>query len=424
MSVLRTIQTIILWILYLPVVGVTYVIAWLDRKVKFSLPFPRDVEELANKKDWCINELKQTGALPVDAVVTNYNVKSINQDLIFRSNAGFIEITYTQNSEPKTLKCFAKFAPTVGTVWNRTIFNLQLNHIKEANFNAHFVGMAGEVPAPKVYYAKCAIFTGNLCLITECMADSMEHEEGKESNFTWQHMRAMLNGMATLHAKFWMDKSSRMKYVMPIEPSTVYLFDSMVWFSWSKAARKILVKSWVHSNEYQTVLHGDARIGNMMFPKAEGVGRFVFFDWQAVRKGRAVYDLAYFLVLSLTTPRRLQDEQKCLDTYYQLLVEKGVKEYTRQEMDADYKHACLCVLVLLSLPMLSGEASAEGYGKKVFAWGMNIWRERMVAKFTEFDYQWVAANYGMSEAEARGAAQEMLTVIDNRLKGLEQGANL
>ncbi|MBL8951407.1 MAG: phosphotransferase [Myxococcaceae bacterium] len=47
----------------------------------------------------------------------------------------------------------------------------------------------------------------------------------------------------------------------------------------------------------RSVLHGDARVGNMLFPTVPR-GRFVLFDWQAVRTGRAEFDVAYFLMLS------------------------------------------------------------------------------------------------------------------------------
>lgn len=171
-------------------------------------------------------------------------------------------------------------------------------------------------------------------------------------------------------------------------------------------------------NEFQTILHGDARIGNMMFPKDENHGRFVLIDWQAVRKGRAVYDLAYFLILSLTIENRKLVKESSIENYYNYLVTNGVSDYTKDELLEDYKHACLCVLVLLSLPLLSGEASVEGEGTKIFVWGMSIWRERMQIKFSDFDYAWLAKNYSLTETKARDAVNEMLNVIDARVKSL------
>lgn len=420
MSLLRNIKTTILWCLYLPIVGGTFLVVWLDRKLKFTLPFPRDVEELKQKQEWCINRLKQRGILPANAVVNDYHVTALNQDMIFRSNAGIIRIEYSLNGASKTRQLFAKFAPNVGSVWNRTIFNLQLNHIKEIDFNNLFVKTDRQVPSPEVYVAEMSVLTGNLCLITEYMGDCIEHKDSIYKDFTPEHLELVLQNMATLHARFWNCTEERMKKVLPIDDNTVYLFDSMVAFSWSKAARKILVQSWQQMNRQQTIVHGDARIGNMMFPKSETEGRFVFIDWQAVRKGVGVYDLAYFLVLSLAPEHRAQVEKQCLESYHRHLTAKGVIDYSFTKMMQDYQHACLCVLVLLSLPFLSGEASAEGDGAKIFAWGMGVWRDRLQAKFKEFDYNWMADNYQLSEPQSRETVNEMLNVISERLIEIEK----
>ena len=410
------IQTFLLICIYLPSIALHYIVVWIDRTIGISLPFPRNIADLSKKQEWCIGELKKCGLIPANARVLAYKVTPLNQEIIFRSNAGVVEINFELNGEPKTVKCFAKFAPVSGTIWNRTIFNIQLNHIKETLFNRHFVMAGDAIPAPKVYYSETSFITGNLCLITELMDNCIEYQECAYESFPQHHLDLMLQGMASLHARYWNDQSPRMKNVLPIGDSTVHLFDTIVAFSWNKSARKILVKSWCRMNEHQTVLHGDSRIGNMMFPKSETEGRFVFIDWQAVRKGKAAFDLAYFLILSLKEEHSRQVEQRSIDTYYTHLVNNGISDYSKQEFEEDYRHACLCVLVLLSLPLLSGEASVEGQGALIFVFGMNVWRERLQSKFSNFDYQWLAKNYGLTETEGRNAIAEMLKVIELRLE--------
>ncbi|MFN8288172.1 MAG: oxidoreductase family protein [Chitinophagales bacterium] len=413
----------LIWFIYLPIVGLTYLIVWLDRKLQFKLPFPRHLQQLAEQKDWLVQRLKENKILPAEAVVTGYNVKPLNQDLIFRSNAGFIELTYTHNNTEHYLKCFAKFAPIAGTVWNRTIFNLQLNHTKESDFNKLFVAENPTIPSPKVYYSAVSPLTGNLCLITEFMQDCVEHKDSIYEDFTEEHLTQAIKGLATLHALHWKDTSEKMKKIMRIEDSTLLLFDSIMSFSWSNHTRKVMFQSWKYTNDFQTLLHGDARIGNMMFANGSK-GRFVFFDWQAVRKGRAVYDLAYFLILSLNNEHRQKAEQVCLQQYYEFLLQAGVTDYSFAELEIDYKHATICLLALLSLPLLSGEASAEGDGVIIFAWGMNVWRKRLAAKFNDFDYQWMSVNYNLSEADCKKAINEMLGTIQNRLLKLSGTTDL
>jgi hypothetical protein len=408
--------------MYIPIVGLTFIIVWLDRKLRFRLPFPRDLEQLIERKPWLIAELKKNGVLPADAVIESCEVASLTQALIFRSNAGIIEIKYRHQSEYRVLKCFAKFAPTMGSVWNRTIFNIQLNHIKEGWFNQYFVNQDTAVPAPRVYYSQVSFFTGHLCLITEHMGDDIEYRECAYRSLPQEHLDMALDGLASLHAQYWGDTSERMKRVMGIGDTMVYLFDWMVSRSWSIAARKVLVKSWRLMNRHQTVLHGDSRIGNMMFPSAPGRGRYVLIDWQAARRGRAAFDLAYFLTLSLISYHRKAVEQASVDKYYKLLVAKGVKDYTREDLEEDYRHACICTLVLLSLPMLSGEVSAEGEAAQLFVFGMGIWRERLRIYFENFDYTWMADRYGMTGQASRSAVTEMLGVIEQRLKGISEAS--
>jgi hypothetical protein len=412
MTIQQYIKVAFLWLLYLPIVFITCLIVWVDRKVKFPLFFPRDVAGLAVKQEWCISELKKSGALPADAAILGYRVWALNPEIIFRSNAGVIEIRYRDKAEEKTLKCFAKFAPTMGSVWNKVIFNLQLNHIKEGNFNQYFVRVDPAIPSPRVYYS-CFSLLGHLCLITELMEGYIEYDL---QPIPQAHLDMALDGLAALHARYWGNSSKQMAKVMPIEDSTVHLFESMVLLKWSKNARKVLVQSWTYMNGRQTVIHGDARIGNMMFPPVAGQGRFVFIDWQAVRRGKAMADVSYFLMLSLPPERLMEVEQACIDAYYDKLAGKGVTGYSRTEARDDYNHGCLCTLVLLSLPLLSGEVSAEGDAARIFVWGMGIWRDRMVSKFSSFDYDWMAEKYGMSPQAAQGAVNEMLEVIGGRLQ--------
>lgn len=406
---------ILLWMIYLPVVGTTYLLVWLDRKLRFSLPFPRDVAQLAQQQEWCILELKKAGALPAAAVVEQYRVTPLDAKLIFRSEACVVEVAYTCEGGAGQLRCFAKFAPSMGTVWNKTAFNLQLNHIKEINFNNLFAKTDEGLPAPKVYVAKVSALTGHLCLITEYMSDCIEHKDSIYKDFTPGHLQQAVNGLAQLHARYWLNSEPRMANVLPIEGSTVLLFESMIARSWSPQAQLLMRKSWTHCNTFQSIVHGDARIGNMMFARDSAHGRFVLFDWQAVRKGIAVYDLAYFLILSLAAEHRTQVEGACLQQYHQALVAGGVTDYSFQQLSNDYNHAALCVLTLLSLPLLSGEASAEGEAEEVFKWGMGIWRDRLKAKFGHFDYKWLQEQYGLNEAEGRAATAEMVEVITKRI---------
>jgi hypothetical protein len=403
-----------MWAVFLVMLVFGYAVAWVDRKLRPRLPFPRDLAALAVERAWCLEALRAGGALPRSAEVHDYRVRPLGEQLSFRSDCGTVAVEYSDGGERHTLTCFAKFAPTMGSVWNRFIFNIQLNHIKEVTFNAHFIPVDAAVAAPKVYFARVEPVSGNLCLITEFLSECTEYLECDEVRR--DHLELALAGMAALHARYWSDGSARMRKILPITDGTVFWFESLVAWRWSAAARRILTRSWLRMNEAQTIIHGDARVGNMLFPTPEGAGRFVFIDWQAVRKGKAAFDLAYFLVLSLSTETRRAVEREAIDRYHHLLVAQGVSGYSRADLEEDYRHASLCVLVLLSLPLLSGEASVEGEGAHVLAFGMGLWRERLRAKLGELDDAWLSDRYQVTAADGRRAVADALGVIEERMR--------
>ncbi|HEX7852389.1 MAG TPA: oxidoreductase family protein [Sphingobium sp.] len=62
----------------------------------------------------------------------------------------------------------------------------------------------------------------------------------------------------------------------------------------------------------QTLLHGDAHIGNSYVLPGDKVG---FLDWQVVRRGNWSQDVGYFLVGALTVEDRRAHERELLDIY-------------------------------------------------------------------------------------------------------------
>jgi hypothetical protein len=381
------------WSIVLPLAVFAWLIAWFDRAVGARLPFPRNLDALSKRRDW----------LPAGVTAAEVRVRPISATVAFRSDSGFVEVL---DADGKTVELFAKFAPSAGSIWNRAIFNIQGNAGKETRFNAAFSNDP-TVPAPRAWFAKSDGPTGNLCLVTEKMTGATEYQED-DASLSAEHIDAALDGLARLHARFW---NRTPKEVEAIPRAVVDWFDSLVRFSWGRAARTLLVESWVHMNAAQTVLHGDARIGNMLFGE-----RFVLIDWQAVRLGLAAFDLAYFLTLSLTTPRREELEARAIATYHARLVAHGVTGYSQAQLEEDYRHGVLCVLVLLSLPLLSGEASADAEAAQGFVYGMGLWRERLARKLQGFDFEWVSRQYGISADDAKAAVAEMLGTIDRRLE--------
>ena len=105
----------------------------------------------------------------------------------------------------------------------------------------------------------------------------------------------------------------------------------------------------------RTVIHGDYRVGNMMFNK-DGKD-IVVFDWQFVARGRGVYDLVYFICFDLNVADRRKYENELFHTYLKCLTDaKNVNMSYDMLMD-DVKKAVLLIYASLIIgAATSGES--------------------------------------------------------------------
>jgi hypothetical protein len=73
----------------------------------------------------------------------------------------------------------------------------------------------------------------------------------------------------------------------------------------------------------QTLLHGDARLDNMLFePDADAPAAIL--DWQSVSRGSAAVDVSFFLAQNLPASELQQHGDELLRTYHRRLADAGV----------------------------------------------------------------------------------------------------
>ncbi len=84
-----------------------------------------------------------------------------------------------------------------------------------------------------------------------------------------------------------------------------------------------------------TVLHGDFHPGNTYFRN----GRAGLLDWQVVRRGHPSRDLAYTLVLGMTTAYRQASQRHLIDAYRKSLAANGGPELDRDDLWNRYRQA-------------------------------------------------------------------------------------
>ena len=92
----------------------------------------------------------------------------------------------------------------------------------------------------------------------------------------------------------------------------------------------------------QTLVHGDYRLDNLVFPRAEGDG-VIAFDWQSVARGPGVLDVAYFISGSLRSEQAPEHELDLLRSWHEAIGAHGVADYPFEQCLADYQRCKLFI---------------------------------------------------------------------------------
>ena len=98
----------------------------------------------------------------------------------------------------------------------------------------------------------------------------------------------------------------------------------------------------------KTLSHGDFRLDNIFFA-ADGGDEIVLIDWQASGLRSPLFDVAYFLVGSVTTEVRRQIEREVLEEYTGIIGEMGVQGFTFEECWRLYREHSLANLLVMVL---------------------------------------------------------------------------
>jgi Ecdysteroid kinase-like family len=102
---------------------------------------------------------------------------------------------------------------------------------------------------------------------------------------------------------------------------------------------EVLVDWQMRRPEPFTVVHGDYRLDNLMFPLAGS--DVVAVDWQTVTLALPARDLSYFIATSLPVEERRRAEEMLVETYHDELLRRGVEGYSADRCFDDYRFGLL-----------------------------------------------------------------------------------
>jgi hypothetical protein len=110
-----------------------------------------------------------------------------------------------------------------------------------------------------------------------------------------------------------------------------------------------------------TIMHGDAGCYNIMIPR-EGIRPIYLIDRQPFDWGLTTwlgaYDLAYAIAMEWDVAARRRWEQPILRHYHQTLIQRGVQDYSWEQLWDDYR-LCLAMGVYIAVEYCRGQYNPE-----------------------------------------------------------------
>jgi len=98
--------------------------------------------------------------------------------------------------------------------------------------------------------------------------------------------------------------------------------------------------------EHYTIVHGDAHVWNLLYPRNTDADGIRLIDWANWRVGRGAGDMAYMMAVHWYPERRARLETSLLDRYHAGLCAGGVKAYQREQLQLDYRWAVIGALMI------------------------------------------------------------------------------
>lgn len=112
-------------------------------------------------------------------------------------------------------------------------------------------------------------------------------------------------------------------------------------------------------NNY-SVVHTDYRLDNLLIDATTSPPSVAAVDWQGVRVGQPMSDVAYFLGAGLLPDERRSAERSIVDAYHQSLVAAGVGNYDAATCWDDYRKGTFSGLIVTVIAALLVEQTERG----------------------------------------------------------------
>lgn len=308
---------------------------------------------------WLTDALRSTNTIGPKRSVTNFETSSIGEGVGFIGRVIRVRLDYDGDEPGAPATLIAKFPATEPTAKGIGVaLRFYENEIRVYN------DVACDVPlrTPTCYYGDMRLDTNEFILLLEDMAPARLGDQiaGCPANDAAQ----IVPQMAAFHARFWEQPRVKQLDWMPYyndpchhHAQTNY---QIAWGPFKdlvgdklpapmRDAGERLATNVVHlqnllSQPPITIIHGDFRLDNLLFPD-RGAKDVSVIDWQITSRGRSTFDLGYFLTTSVSPADRRAHEHDLIRSYVDTLAANGVKGYGIDECMRDYRTTVMFCMV-------------------------------------------------------------------------------
>ena len=253
---------------------------------------------------------------------------------------------------------------------------------REARFYQEYSADCG-LDTPKHYFSAHDLATAEAIYLLEDIGHLRSVSQW--DNCTLEDGRAALLSLANMHGKWWQseqlgkdrwlrDHASniqpellKQRFAENIE-SFFEIVEGVVPDGIENISRKFLPKLVDVATQQAaapvTLVHGDYRMGNLYFDDSLDIERpkVVVIDWQTAARVKCTDDVALFLFTSFDVEFRRKHEHALLTEYHSALMNRGVKDYSYDELLNDVRLSLLLQMARIIVAvtrMLKSQTSEE-----------------------------------------------------------------
>ena len=309
--------------------------------------FPRDIDGLT--AEWLTDVLRRDGAVDRGTAVRAFNAILLSDGVGQTGVVARLSLSYDGGQGPASL--IAKLA--TADEGRRKASVVSRLYGREVGFYAQ-VAPHVDLRAPHAYFTGLDEAGEFFLLLLE---DFPNHRPGDQvAGSTRREAEFAMREMARLHAPFW-DKP------IPVEmPQVGHPPMPMYEKAWAETVRSFgdymsdafkalrdpflasvgALDAWKEASP-ATLVHGDFKADNLLFADDGNSATLVALDWQAIFRGKAMVDVAYYITHNMGVEDRRSCEQQLIDAYLAELAERGV-DYPHDAAVADYRVALAYLL--------------------------------------------------------------------------------